>query len=82
MMFELNDETRWILGRPNFTCIHMANVLRKNGHEIAKKAEDEQAAVIYWMLTMYEKHGDNWRDEAEKWLKDHVPSKTEEKKTP
>ena len=67
-MFELNDETRWILGRPNFTLIRMAHRLRQLGQEIPTKAEDEQAACIYWMLCMYEQHGENWRDEVEKFL--------------
>lgn len=69
-MFELNDETRWILGRPNFTLISMAHSLRLLGHDIPKKSEDEQAACIYWMLCMYEKHGDKWRDEVRKYFAD------------
>lgn len=61
---ELNDEVRWILGRPNFACVPMANYLRSQGHEIQLKAEDEQAAVIHWMLTMYAEHGADWRQEV------------------
>ena len=68
-MFELNDTTRWILGRPNFWCANIANALRAAGKKIPQKAEEEQAETIYWMLEMYEKHGDNWRDEGQKWLK-------------
>ena len=30
------------------------------------KSEDEQAAVIYWMMNLYLEHGAEWRDEAEK----------------
>jgi hypothetical protein len=60
-MFELNDEVRWILGRPNFMCAPIAARLRKLGHVIDEKAEAEQAAVIYWMLSLYECHGDSWR---------------------
>ena len=63
-MVELDDEVRWILGRPNFTCGSTAQVLRILGHEIKTKAEDEQAAVMHWMLCLYEKHGGNWREEA------------------
>jgi hypothetical protein len=63
-MFELNDEVRWILGRPNFWCASAAQGLRKKGHQIKTRAEDEQAAVIHFMLTMYEKHGEGWRDHA------------------
>ena len=71
-VIELNDETRWILGRPNFTCIGMANGLRARGHKIKNKAEDEQAAVIYWMLLMYIEHGDKWREHAVAYLKPEV----------
>lgn len=68
-MFELNDETRWILGRPNFACARIAARLRELGHQIESKAEDEQAATIHWMLGVYEQHGDKWRAEAEEYLK-------------
>ncbi len=66
---DLNDEVRDILGRPNFTCINIAKRLREKGHEIKCKAEDEQAAVIYWMLSMYVKHGKQWKEEGEAYLK-------------
>lgn len=63
-MLELNDEVRWILGRPNFVCADLARILRHDGHEIRTKCEDEQAAVIHWMLCLYEQHGDDWREQA------------------
>lgn len=68
-MFELNEQTRKILGRPNFWCGSIAPLLRKLGHIIPNKAEEEQAAVIHWMLCLYEQHGDNWEVEGEKILK-------------
>lgn len=58
----LNDHTRFILGRPNFTLISVANILRKRGDDIAEKAEDEQASAIHFLLNMYEQHGDNWAE--------------------
>jgi hypothetical protein len=66
--FELNEHTKWILGRPNFTCGMIADMLRKDRRDIPKKAEEEQAAVIYWMLELYFLHGENWRAEADKEL--------------
>lgn len=66
---ELNNETRFILGRPNFWCGQLSRNLRELGHDIPKKAEEEQAYVIYWMLGLYEQHGDNWRSELEACLK-------------
>lgn len=56
----LNDDLREILGRPNFACHEIARLLRRMGHEIAERAEAEQAAVIYWMLTKYAAHGRDW----------------------
>jgi len=54
---ELTEDLREILGRPNFTCHFIAKALRVMGHSIAHKSEDEQAAVIHWLLGIYLKHG-------------------------
>ena len=64
-LLPLNDDTRWILGRPNFWCYSVAQVLREDGHEIPTKAEEEQAAVIHWLLHLYLEHGDQWRKVAQ-----------------
>ena len=66
---QLNDETKFILGRPNFWCGQLSRNLRKLGHDIPKKAEEEQAYVIYWMLGLYDQYGDKWRDEFKAHLK-------------
>jgi hypothetical protein len=58
---ELDDEVRWILGRPNFACADIARLLRKTGQKVEKRAEDEQAVAIHLMLSMYMKHGADWR---------------------
>jgi len=68
-MIKFDKEVEWILGRPNFWCAPLAGGLRECGKEIPTHAEEEQAAVIYFMLEMYEKHGSNWRDKAREWLK-------------
>lgn len=65
----MDDEVRWILGQPNFACISYANALRRLGHSIPNKSEEEQAAVIHWMLTVYAQHGDSWREEGAKILR-------------
>lgn len=62
----LDEHLRFILGRPNFWCYHLANALRAMGHEIARKAEEEQAAVIHWLLNAYFEHGPGWREAVEK----------------
>jgi len=64
-MPELNDELRYILGRPSFAIIGLAGCLRIMGHDIKKRAEDEQAATIHWMLGHYLQHGADWRTQAQ-----------------
>ncbi|WP_313112593.1 ead/Ea22-like family protein [Pseudescherichia sp.] len=56
----LSDDLIAILGRPNFTCAHLAELMRKGGDDIRRKAEHEQAAVIYWFLSLYLEHGNKW----------------------
>ena len=67
-MIKFDDEVKEILGRPNFSCAGIAEMLRKKGFEIKHKSEDEQANVLYWMLSLYEKHGFKWKDEANTFL--------------
>ncbi|MCX9039548.1 hypothetical protein NLN82_26450, partial [Citrobacter portucalensis] len=61
----LNDDLIAILGRSNFTCSHLAELMRKSGDEIRRKSEHEQAAVIHWFLGIYLEHGDKWEGVAE-----------------
>lgn len=58
-------EVRDILGRPNFWCSPWANLLRRRGDVIPCKAEEEQAAVIRFMLNHYLAHGPAWIEAAE-----------------
>jgi hypothetical protein len=60
MQLELDDNLRKILGRPNFTCIEIAGALRASGQQIERRAEDEQAATILFLLNHYLSHGPNW----------------------
>lgn len=59
-----DPEIHAILGRPNFACAPIAHILRAAGHQIAPKAEDEQAAVIVWLIRKYEEHGADWREKV------------------
>jgi hypothetical protein len=73
----LNDDTRRILGTVCIQCIHLAELLRSDGHAIDRKAEAEQAAVIHWMLNIYLEHGEKWRDVVEQEAKRmHLAQKT------
>jgi len=68
---KLDDEVRFILGRPNFSVAGIARRLHELGiYEVKTKAEDEQAVALHWMLTLYEKHGKGWRDKLEEVLKE------------
>ena len=71
---ELTPELRWILGQMCFQHIHTAQALRLMGHQIAKKAEDEQAVTIYWMLGHYLKDPANWRQNATAEMKAAAPA--------
>lgn len=77
MQIPLNDDTRRILGTVCIQCIHLAELLRSDGHAIDRKAEAEQAAVIHWMLNIYLEHGEKWRDVVEQEAKRmHLAQKT------
>lgn len=66
---EINEDLVEIIGRPNFTCSGLAELLRRNGADIKRKSENEQAYVIHWLLVIYLKHGIEWRAIAESELK-------------
>ncbi|MGY2681719.1 hypothetical protein [Pseudomonas tolaasii] len=72
---ELTPELRWILGQMCFQHIHTAQALRLMGHQIARKAEDEQAVTIYWMLGHYLKDPANWRENATAEMKAAAPDR-------
>lgn len=71
-IFEFNEETAWILGQPNFMCTGTAEYLRAEGQEIPRKTEAEQAAVIYWMLVLYDEHGKDWREFGARKMREHI----------
>lgn len=60
----LNNELIEILGRPNFQCIQLASALRSGGQEIANRAENEQAAVIHFLLGHYLADPNQWAENA------------------
>ncbi|KKL17706.1 hypothetical protein LCGC14_2482860 [marine sediment metagenome] len=63
-MIAFDKNVEWILGRPCFVCGPIAHRLNELGHNIKPHAEEEQAAVIYWMLCLYEEHGEGWKKKA------------------
>ena len=69
MVPPLDDEVRAILGTMCFAVGGIAETLRKGGYVIKHKAEDEQAVVAHWSLSLYAKHGKEWRAKVEEELK-------------
>lgn len=57
----LDEEMKFILGRPCFTFVGLAEVYRAAGHDIGRRAEEEQAFFIHRWLTFYAAHGSEWR---------------------
>jgi hypothetical protein len=60
----LNNDLIAILGRPNFLCAQLADTLRSGGQDIAKRAENEQAAVIHFLLGHYLADPAQWAEKA------------------
>ncbi len=67
-IIKLNKKIQFIFDRRNFGSEIIPLFLRPPGYEIPDKAEDEQAHVIHWILCFYAKHGEAWKDEADKVL--------------
>ena len=65
----LSDDEKNIMGRPNFACGKIAHRMRDMGFEVATKAEDEQALVIWAMLEFYKEYGKDWSDKMNEFLK-------------
>lgn len=60
----MDEDMGKILGMPNFACVGVSQALRATGVEIKNRAEDEQAAVIYFLLKHYLASPITWRDDA------------------
>lgn len=79
---ELTPDIIEIFGRPNFTCIRIANVLRKAGRTIANRSEDEQAATILFLYQHYLNNKPGWREAANAELKAIVAAAPQSEKQP
>lgn len=67
-LLPLNEQTRMILGRPNFACTFTARRMRELGHRIKPTPRDEQAAVLHLLVNMYQKHGADWFEHVSAYL--------------
>lgn len=64
----LSDDEKSIMGRPNFACGNIARRMREMGFEVAEKAEEEQAVVIWTMLEFYKEFGKDWSGKMSEFL--------------
>lgn len=71
---EMDSTLETILGRPNFWCGPIAAQLRLRGMKIPKKAELEQAHVIFWMIGLYLAYGSKWSEHGDKFLQGDRPN--------
>lgn len=62
---KLTPELRHILGHMCFQFIQLAAVYRQAGHDIPKKAEDEQAYLMHRMLIHWQDSGESWNQSFE-----------------
>lgn len=70
-----NEQTEDIFGRLCFECRDYARLLEAlKLYPEKRKAEHEQAIVIHFMVNLYLKHGDNWRNEGAKILFPSAPA--------
>ncbi len=65
----LSEDEKSILGRPNFACGQIAERMRQMGIDCPKKAEAEQALVIFTMLEFHKSDGEAWAEKMNEWLK-------------
>jgi len=72
-MIELSKEQISVLGRPNFACARIAQVLIRTGvyAPVRANAEYEQAVFIHWASGLVEQHGEKWAEVADRLLCDY-----------
>lgn len=56
----LTPPLRRVLGMMLWETGPIAHALRISGQDIARKAEDEQAAVLHWLVGFVLRHGPEW----------------------
>lgn len=61
---ELTPALREVLGMMVFELSPLAPALRAAGHDIKRRAEDEQAHVLHWLIGLALEHGHDWRAKA------------------
>lgn len=79
----LKPEMIAVLRLMNYQTGPIAHALRDHGGwDIPKKCEDEQAEVLYYLLGLVYKHGEDWRTEFQKTVSDLLLKAKEAKGDP
>lgn len=65
----LTDDLRDVLSTMIWTSGQIAACLRAGGDQIKTRAEDEQAHVLHWLISLALKHGPEWRAKASERIK-------------
>jgi hypothetical protein len=60
----LTPELRDVLGMMVFQLSPVAHLFRDNGADIKRRAEDEQAFVLHWLIGLVLEHGPGWASVA------------------
>lgn len=61
---ELTPPLRRVLGMMLWETGPIAHAMRATGRDIARKAEDEQAIVLHWLIGFVLEHGADWEKHA------------------
>jgi hypothetical protein len=61
---QLTPPLRRVLGMMLWETGPIAHAMRATGHDVARKAEDEQALVMHWLLGFVLAHGADWHKHA------------------
>lgn len=61
---ELTPPLRRVLGMMLWETAPIAHAMRATGRDIARRAEDEQAIVLHWLIGFVLEHGADWHKHA------------------
>ena len=61
---EMTPELRKVLGMMVFELSPLAHLFRDRGADIPRRAEDEQAFVLHWLIGLVLEHGAGWAEVA------------------
>lgn len=76
---QLTPSLRRVLGMMLWETGPIAHAMRATGRDIARKAEDEQAIVLHWLMGFVLEHGADWHKHAAIALREMTDQMTEKR---